>query len=132
MEDIQKKVGYLQGLLAGSGIDTGTKEGHLLSEVVKVLDAMAEAIEGLKSSQEELEDYVEDLDDDLRALEDEVYEEEEEEGEEELEVECPNCGEAVCFDPVILETEDKVEITCPQCGTTVFTSEEEEDKGDKD
>lgn len=130
MKELRKRASYLQGLLAGLDLDMSTKEGRLLTEVVKVMDVVVDALVALQKEQREIEDYLEDIDEDLNCLENDFYESEEDEDiddddeEEYIEVECPECHEEVCFDTDVLEDED-IEVTCPNCGAVVFINESE-------
>ena len=54
-----------------------------------------------------------------------------------IEVECPECGETVCFYDEMMDDEgeyDTVEILCPKCDAVVYTFESEliEDVEDED
>lgn len=54
-----------------------------------------------------------------------------------IEVECPECGETVCFYDEMMDDEgeyDTVEILCPKCDAVVYTFESEliEDIDDED
>lgn len=125
MGELKAKVAYLQGMSAGLDLSQDSKEGKLLKGIIEVLDEFAETVGGLEQGQEQLEDYVESLDEDLYQLEDDFYEGNTccNEGEY-LEVDCPKCGETVCFDSDILEDEDIVEVTCPNCDEVVFVNDD--------
>lgn len=126
MSDLKTRVAYLQGL--STGLDLGeSKEGKLLRGIIEVLDDFAESVGGLAEGQEQLEDYLESIDEDLYQLEDEVFEKDAGHcgcGENYLEVDCPKCGESVCFEADILEDDDLVEVTCPNCDEVVFVNDD--------
>lgn len=127
MSDLKSRVAYLQGLSAGMDLHPDSKEGRLLNGIIQVLDEFAESVEDLGKNQEQLEDYVETIDEDLYALEGDFYEDGEERGslnEDYLEVDCPRCGETVCFDSDVLEDDDVVEVACPNCDETVFVNDD--------
>lgn len=128
MKDLKAKVAYLQGLSAGLDLNAQSKEGKLLSGIIEVLDEFADSVENLEEAQEQMEDYLESLDEDLYHLEDEIYEDGAVDhagcGEEYVEVDCPRCGETVCFDSDILEEDDIVEVTCPNCDEVVFVNDD--------
>ena len=44
-----------------------------------------------------------------------------------IEVECPECGEVVCFYDELLDDDDvdTVEILCPKCDAVVYTFEKD-------
>ena len=129
MNDLRKRVAYLKGLLDGLNLDSSTKEGRLFMEFANVFEVMAEELHEMRLTQVELEDYMESVDEDLYDLEDELYDQEDtclDTEEEWIEVDCPNCGETVCFETEILEDEENIiEVTCPNCDGVVFVNDEE-------
>jgi ribosomal protein S27E len=126
MNDLKTRVAYLQGL--STGLELGeSKEGKLLQGIIDVLDEFADSVGDLAEGQEQLEDYLESIDEDLYQLEDEVFENGSEHcgcGDDYLEVDCPKCGETVCFETDILEDDDIVEVTCPNCDEVVFINDD--------
>ena len=132
---ISENAAYLKGLFDGYEIDKNTKEGKIISEMLNLLSDMADKINALEADNRELHEYVEELDHDLGEVEEEVYfyddeeceaeyddyddlnDDEDYEGEdgEFYEIECPSCGEIVCFDDS-LEVE---ELICPACGEKI-------------
>ncbi|MDS1030076.1 AraC family transcriptional regulator [Bacillota bacterium LX-D] len=129
MQDISKKVAYLQGLMDGLEIDASSKEGRIIVEIIKVLEEMADELKSIKAGHEELENYVETIDDGLYDLEEEIYENndsyDDEDKNDYIEVECPECHDTVYFDADILDDEDLIEVTCPNCETVVFVNDQE-------
>ncbi|TEB08956.1 hypothetical protein Pmgp_03501 [Pelotomaculum propionicicum] len=133
LNDLKTKVAYLQGLSAGLDFNADSKEGKLLKGIIEVLDEFADSVVDLEEAQEQMEDYLESIDEDLYHLEDEVYEED---GlntcaDHYLEVDCPRCGETVCFDSEILEDDDIVEVTCPNCDEVVFVNDGDHQAADE-
>ncbi|MFA4886279.1 MAG: CD1247 N-terminal domain-containing protein [Desulfotomaculaceae bacterium] len=133
MNDLKTRVAYLQGLSAGLDFTADSKEGKLLKGIIDVLDEFADSVGDLEEAQEQMEDYLENIDEDLYHLEDEIYEED---GlntcaENYVEVDCPRCGETVCFDSEILEDDDIVEVTCPNCDEVVFVNDDEHQAADE-
>jgi len=127
--NINEKAAYLHGLFDASDLDENSKEVKLIGEILDLLSAMAEKISDLEAENAELREYAEELDEDLGAVEEEIYFTDEDEAEdyadlnddEEFaadedavyyEVECPSCGEVVCFDDSL----DPNELVCPACG----------------
>ncbi|TEB06648.1 hypothetical protein Psch_00180 [Pelotomaculum schinkii] len=127
MGELKAKVAYLQGMSAGLDLSQNSKEGKLLKGIIEVLDEFAETVGGLEQGQEQLEDYIESIDEDLYHLEDDYYEDNTCNEGEYLEVDCPKCGETVCFDSDILEDDDIVEVTCPNCDEVVFVNDDDGD-----
>ncbi|MBO8125872.1 MAG: hypothetical protein H0Z38_01405 [Firmicutes bacterium] len=121
----REKVAYLRGLIEGSDFTGGDEKARSVwTAVLDVLEELTEDVEALDMDQAELENYVDAIDDDLSYLEDVFYDDEEED-EATVEIECPECGEIVCFDEDLLY-EDDVEVTCYNCGAVVYTTDDEE------
>ena len=129
---ISENAAYIKGLFDGYEIDTNTKEGKIISKMLELLSDMADKINALEADNKDLHEYVEELDHDLGEVEEEVYfgddyddeyddddfdDEDEYEGEdgEFYEIECPSCGEIVCFD----ESLEVDELVCPACGEKI-------------
>ena len=55
MRDLTSKISYLQGLVEGLDLETTTKEGRILTNMIGILDDMAEAIKDLQDAQIELD-----------------------------------------------------------------------------
>lgn len=115
MYDLNERISYLQGLIEGLGISDETKEGKAIKVMAGILEEMAYAISDILEVQEEIEEYIDCIDDDLADLEEEVY------IGDFVEIDCPNCGEAIEVEPSIL-AESSTEIICPECGEA-FTPE---------
>ena len=122
MRELKSKVAYLQGLSSGMNLNPETTEGKLFHGIIGVLEEFANSFDQLEKSHEELEDYLETVDQDLTTLEEEFYGNDE--TDDYVEVECPNCGETVCFDPGILEDDAVIEIICPNCDEVVFVNDD--------
>ena len=124
---ITENAAYLKGLFDGYEIDKTTKEGKIMSSMLDLIADMADKIAALEADNKELHEYVEELDHDLGELEEEVYfydddeeddeydEFDEDEDGEFYELECPSCGETVCFDDSL----DPDELVCPACGEKI-------------
>lgn len=150
MTDLSSKVAYLRGLSDGLELDTTSKEGRLIAELLGIVGEMADSIASLASGQEELETYVDVLDTDLQDLEDEVF------GDDETELEdaaaralpygeplgsagliadcyvCPNCGGMVSRelaedDPTVETSASEgtilTRLVCPECHTVFHSTE---------
>ncbi|MBR5144180.1 MAG: hypothetical protein IKW53_03920 [Clostridia bacterium] len=129
---ISEHAAYIKGAFDFSDIDKNSTEGKIIAELLTLVADMADKINALEADNKELHEYVEELDHDLGEVEEEVYfydddedyddyddlnDDEDYEGEdgEYYEIECPSCGEIVCFDES-LEVEDLV---CPACGEKI-------------
>jgi ssDNA-binding Zn-finger/Zn-ribbon topoisomerase 1 len=125
--EITEKVAYLKGLAEGMELDTGKKEGKLLSAIIDVLEDIALEIADMQDEQAELADGLDAVSDDLEDVEDLVFDEDYDEDEDDDEyyeddldddedcyaTTCPTCEETIYFDESILEDG---EVICPNCG----------------
>ncbi len=130
---ITENAAYLKGLFDGYELDKNSKEGKIIGELISLVADMADKIEALEADNKELHEYAEELDSDLGSLEEEFYlpvdeiedysdlnDEEDfsfDDDEAYYEIECPHCGEKICFgDELSIET-----LVCPACGEQVDT-----------
>lgn len=127
MDELKKRVSYLEGLAEGLQMTDGGTEGKVLRGVIDVLQAVVREIEEVRDEQESFGEYLEVVDEDLSNLEDDYYFAT---GEDEfVEAVCPNCGEKILFEKALADEDDMdVEVTCPNCGEVVYSS----DQGDLD
>ena len=149
MMTINEKAAYIKGLAEGVELDAATKEGKLIAALIDLVSDMADAIEELEEDVDTALDYCEELDEDLGAVEEMLLDDDcdcdccdddfECDGdcdccdedcelcdEDYFEVECPACGETICFDGSI----DPEELACPACGEKFECIISEEDLGD--
>ena len=112
---LTEKAAYLKGMLEGMNYDTTKAEGKLIGAMVDLLSEITESVSELEETCDTLHSYAEELDEDLGAVEDMLYDEDEGcgddcccHGEDDeisdddfIEVDCPKCGETVCFDDTI-------------------------------
>ncbi len=133
---ISEHAAYIKGLFEGYELDTTSKEGRIISELITLVADMSDKINALEADNKELHEYVEELDHDLGEVEEEVYffdddedyedyddlndfDDDEDLDDEELdgyyEIECPSCGDIVCFD----ESLDLEDLVCPACGEKI-------------
>lgn len=126
--NINKESAYLRGLLEGYELDSNKKETKLFTKMLELIDEMADHITALEADNAELREYIEELDQDLGAVEedlyvtdedDEYYDDEDEDDfddeEDYYELECPSCGEVVCFDGSLSPDN----LVCPACGEKI-------------
>ena len=128
---ITEKAAYLKGLAEGLNLDTEKSEGKLISKMLELISEMSERIEVLEGDNEQLFTYMEGMAEDLVNMENDFYgiEEDAEDysdlndeddydeytDEEYYEVECPTCGEKICF----TEDIDLDNFACPACGNKI-------------
>ena len=131
---LNERASYIKGLCDGMEIDKTSKEGKVIAALCELVSNMAVAIEELEEEVCDLRDYIEELDEDLGDVEEVLcdsddYDDYEDDYEcdgnceccdedceladdEYFEVECPSCGETICFD----ESIDPEQLACPACG----------------
>ena len=134
---ITEKSAYIKGLADGLELDKTTKEGKIIAALLDLVDEMATEIADLQIDIEEIDedleylnDYIEEIDEDLGEVEEILVEDDEcdcddcdctcddcdcdceLEDEDFFEIDCPSCGETVCFD----ESIDPEDLVCPACG----------------
>ncbi len=139
---ITENASYLKGLAEGMNINSESNEGKLIVKMLDVIEEMASKIKALEEEYEDLYTYMESMAEDLVALEDDFYaseidddysdlndgEDEEYFDEEYYEVECPTCGEKICF----TEEFDLENFVCPACGNKIDDVELIDDCADCD
>ena len=131
---ITENASYIKGLAEGLELDSSTKEGKVILKLIDLVSDLAEKVSVLENENSELYDYMEQMAEDIIDLEDLVYGDEEsedfedysdlndddddfvfDEDDEYYEVECPSCGEKICFtDDIEMEN-----LVCPACGEKV-------------
>ena len=125
---ITENAAYLKGLFDGYEIDKNSKEGKIIGAMLDLVSDMADKIVALEADNKELHEYVEELDQDLGEVEEDLYftdddeidedddlDDDYDEDDEYYEIECPSCGEKVCFDDSL----DPDELVCPACGEKI-------------
>ena len=148
---LSEKAAYIQGLADGLDLDESTKEGKLIAALIDLVGEMSDAIAEIDEDLDTLNEYIEEIDEDLGSVEEYLYddcdcdcdcdcddeyecdgnccdcdEECELADEDFFEVECPACGEVICFDGSI----DPEDIACPACGEKFECIISEEDLDD--
>ena len=130
---LTEKAAYIKGLADGVAYNKESAEGKLIAALIDMVDAMAKEMEILDDTIDELTDYIEEIDEDLGDVEECLCEDDDEcdcdcddcdcddcdgcdccdcdEDGEFFEIECPSCGEIICFD----ESIDPEELICPAC-----------------
>ena len=152
--EITEKVAYLKGLAEGMELDTGKKEGKLLSAIIDVLEDIALELQDIEDTQEELGDGLDAVSDDLEDVEDLLFGDDDDDDDDfdgfddyepdELDdpddedcyaTTCPNCEETIFFDESILA---EGQVLCPNCGEKLdfdlesLEDDEEEDEDEDD
>ncbi len=123
---INENAAYLKGLAEGYGI-AASKEGEIISKLIELVSDMSDKINALEADNQDLREYIEEIDEDLGNVEEDFYfgDEEDEDfddfDDEDFDedgfyqMECPACGEEICFDDSL----DTDELVCPACGAKV-------------
>ncbi|NLM35715.1 MAG: hypothetical protein GX206_09785 [Clostridiales bacterium] len=105
MDTIKAKVAYIRGMMDGLAIDLDTKEGKVLSAMLKLMEDIGDKIDEIELRQEELEMYIGD----------DIYDEAEASFDDDDFVEfiCHRCGETIYIDKSIVNNKEQIE--CPNC-----------------
>ena len=138
---ITERAAYLKGLFDGYELDKNSKEGKIIAGLIDLVSDMADKIDALEADNKELHEYVEELDQDLGAMEEDFYMSDDYDEEDDYsdlnddeefvcdddeayyEIECPHCGEKICFgEELSIET-----LVCPACGEKVDTVDADEE-----
>lgn len=147
---LSEKVAYLKGLSEGLKISAESDQGRVITEIIGVLEEVADSVAALEEECDRLNEYVEEIDEDLGDVEETVYgsddeeddeyddyDDEKEEDEEDydedyeddvIEIECPNCGETICVPPTV----DYAHLICPACNEEFSYIEDDEGPTDED
>ena len=124
---LSEKSAYLKGLMEGMKLDTETNEGKLISEIISMLQDVAENVSDLEEVVDCISDELDCIEEDLDNIDDYLMDDDDEEdgfmdddGEDfdydddtMYEVTCPKCGETTTVDEQTLLNES---IHCPKCG----------------
>ena len=119
-----EKTAYIKGLCEGLGFEgKDTAEAKLIKALIDLCTDMAEEIEEMQCDIEDLADYCEELDEDLGDVEEVLVDEDEDEDEwdDECDGDCDACD--ICGSCEFCDDEDYYEIQCPSCGETVCFDE---------
>ena len=132
---ITENAAYIKGLAEGLGVNEATSEGKIIAKLLDLVSDMAERIKVLEDENDTIYGYLEEMATDIIEIENDLYDEEEdydyeddysdlnddddeydyEELDDYYEIECPSCGEKVCFsEDIELES-----LVCPACGEPV-------------
>ena len=123
---MKEKVAYLRGLAEGMNIgDEG--QGKLLNAIIATMDEMAGAIDENEAAMAEIDECLDDIDDYLEGdFDDDDDEDDEFDEDDYVELECPECGEAIYFDEAMLECGE--ELLCPNCNAVLVPVMEEDEE----
>ena len=129
---LSEKSAYLKGLMEGMKLDTETNEGKLISEIISMLQDVAENVSDLEEVVDCISDELDCIEEDLDNIDDYLMDDDDDEydfGTETLyEVKCPTCGEVITIDEEML---DEGATTCPNCGEELEFDMEDEEPEDK-
>ena len=143
--NLTEKSAYIKGLAEGLELDKTTKEGKILAALLELVDEMANDVTDIQQDIMEIDDdldylneYIEEIDEDLQVVEDfldeeceldeeqlddEDLDEDEFDDEEYYEIDCPSCGETICFDQDL----NPDTLTCPASGEKIDCVVEDDD-----
>ena len=111
---VLQRVAYLRGLFEGLEIDTGKKEGKLLSGMLEAMEDLAQGVTELQNQNIELLDELDDIYEELSAITEDFLDDDIFVDDEPLyQVICPSCNECIYLDEDMLE---EGSIACTACG----------------
>ena len=135
---LSEKSAYLKGLMEGMKLDTETNEGKLISEIISMLQDVAENVSDLEEVVDCISDELDCIEEDLDNIDDYLMDDEDDADDQDeydfgtetlYEVKCPTCGEVITIDEEML---DEGATTCPNCGEELeFDMEDEEPEEDQ-
>ena len=130
---VTEKAAYIKGLAEGLEIDASTKEGKIINALIDLVSDLAADVADLEEDVLYLNDYIEEIDEDLGTVEECLAEcdcdcDDDDfdcdgdcddcdcdcdfDEDDYFEIDCPSCGETVCFDSEL----DPENLLCPACG----------------
>ncbi len=131
---LTENAAYIKGLAEGLGVNDSTQEGKIISKLIELVSDMAERISILEEENDAIYGYLEEMATDIIEIENDIYDDEEpyeyddysdlndddeydydEELDDFYQIECPSCGEIVCFSEEI----DLESLACPACGEPI-------------
>lgn len=136
--NINEKAAYIKGLAEGLKLDENTAEGKILTALIDLVTEITDTLQEVDESLDYLNDYIEEIDEDLGEIEEYLVDEEfcdcdcdcgcdddddYDDDEEYYEVECPSCGEKICFNSSV----NPEELVCPACNEKIECVIEEDD-----
>lgn len=124
---VTEKVAYLKGLMEGLDFQADTKEGKIIKLMADILEDLALEVTDCQDDIDDINEYLEAVDEDLTHVEEEIFGDLLDDDEDECcccdgcddedcyEVECPHCGETVCFE----EEPETESFPCPACSKEI-------------
>ena len=122
---VTEKVAFLKGMMEGMEFQTDSKEGKLIKLMAEILEDLAQGVTECQDDIDDINEYMEAMDEDLTHVEEELFGEfddeddecccDECEDEDCYEIECPHCGETVCFK----EAPEGKTFPCPSCSKEI-------------
>ncbi len=118
---VTERVAYLKGLVEGMDMDTTSKEGKILAEVLGILEDLAFSVTDLEEEAAEVNEDLEEIYDEIDEMATDLYdiadEYEDDFSDDDLfEFVCPTCGEEIYVGESTLEEGG---IKCPACGEDI-------------
>ncbi len=111
--NLTERASYINGLVDGMELDTTTKEGKVIIELLGLVNDLCNAVSDLSDDVEQIYDELDAIDEDLTDVEDYIFDDDDDEDDDDCDCDCDDCD--CCCD----DDDDVYEITCPACGKTV-------------
>lgn len=123
---LSARAAYIKGLAEGQELEPDKKAGRVIAEMLDLLVAMADDVEGIGEDLTDLYEVVDEIDENLGFVEEMVFGEDGgcscgHDHEEVYEITCPRCGEVIHADEDVLL---QGELKCPACGEVLELDDE--------
>ena len=132
---LSEKSAYLKGLMEGMKLDTETNEGKLISEIISMLQDVAENVSDLEEVVDCISDELDCIEEDLDNIDDYLMDDDDDEyddydEDEDYEDDEDDEEDADDANDDDIASEPFYEVACPNCGETVYVSEDDLDAGE--
>ena len=132
---LSEKSAYLKGLMEGMKLDTETNEGKLISEIISMLQDVAENVSDLEEVVDCISDELDCIEEDLDNIDDYLMDDDDDEyddydEDEDYEDDEDDEEDADDANDDDIASEPFYEVACPACGETVYVSEDDLDAGE--
>ena len=132
---LSEKSAYLKGLMEGMKLDTETNEGKLISEIISMLQDVAENVSDLEEVVDCISDELDCIEEDLDNIDDYLMDDDDDEyddydEDEDYEDDEDDEEDADDTNDDDIASEPFYEVACPNCGETVYVSEDDLDAGE--
>ena len=128
---LSEKSAYLKGLMEGMKLDTETNEGKLISEIISMLQDVAENVSDLEEVVDCISDELDCIEEDLDNIDDYLMDDDDDEYDDDYDEDddYEDADEDDDQDEYDFGSETLYEVKCPTCGEVITIDEEMLDEG---